>query len=56
MKPKCSLLVIIFLTMFFGASAQRTAYLVLEYMHVKPGNDSAYMQVENLWRKIHLQR
>ena len=57
MKPKCSLLfVIIFLTMFFGASAQRTAYLVLEYMHVKPGNDSIYMQVENLWRKIHLQR
>jgi len=57
MKPKRSLFfVIIFLTMVFDASAQRTAYLVLEYMHVKPGNDSAYLQTENLWRKIHLQR
>jgi hypothetical protein len=57
MKPKRVLFfVIIFLTMVIGASAQRTAYLVLEYMHVKPGNDSAYMQTENLWRKIHLQR
>src|SRR5437773_772347 len=57
MKSKRSLLfVIIFLTMIFSASAQRTAYLVLEYMHVKPGNDSIYMQVENFWRKIHLAR
>jgi hypothetical protein len=57
MKSKRSLLFVsMFLTMFIGASAQRTAYLVLEYMHVKPGNDSIYMQVENFWRKIHLSR
>jgi len=48
--------VIIFCSMMLSATAQNKAYLVLEYMHVKPGNDAAYMQTENLWKKIHQQR
>src|SRR5438045_6956666 len=42
--------------MVLQVTAQQKAYLVLEYMHVKPGNDAAYYGTENLWRKIHMQR
>ncbi len=28
-------------------------FITFEYMHVKPGNDNAYMQVENFWKHIH---
>ena len=42
--------------MIFSAAAQNKAYLVLEYMHVKTGNESAYLDIEKSWRKIHLQR
>ncbi len=32
---------------------QKEPYITFEYMHVKPGNDNAYMQVENFWKHIH---
>jgi len=47
---------IILSSMMLSATAQNKAYLVLEYMHVKPGNDAAYIQTETLWKKIHQQR
>ena len=36
------------------AAAQENPFVVLEYMHVKPGNTNEYLQVENVWREIHL--
>lgn len=33
---------------------QENPFITFEYMHVKPGNDQAYIQVENFWRNIHL--
>lgn len=38
------------------AVAQDNPFVVLEYMHVKPGNANAYLQVENFWRQIHIAR
>lgn len=42
--------------LFFSRNvvAQENPFITLEYMHVKPGNDNAYMQVENFWREIHI--
>lgn len=37
-----------------NAVSQEKPFMVLEYMHVKPGNDHAYMEVENFWRTIHI--
>lgn len=34
--------------------AQEKVFITLEYMHVKPGNSNAYLQIENSWRQIHL--
>lgn len=34
--------------------AQEKVFVTLEYMHVKPGNINAYLQIENSWRQIHL--
>jgi len=34
--------------------AQEKVFVTLEYMHVKPGNSNAYLQIENSWRQIHL--
>jgi len=34
--------------------AQEKVFVSLEYMHVKPGNSDAYLQIENSWRQIHL--
>jgi hypothetical protein len=57
MKTKRSIsVIIIFCMMLLSAAAQNKAYLVLEYMHVKAGNEGAYLNIENIWRKIHLQR
>ncbi len=36
------------------AVSQENPFITFEYMHVKPGNDNAYMQVENFWRHIHM--
>lgn len=38
------------------AMAQEDPFIVFEYMHVKPGNGNEYLQVENIWRQIHLAR
>lgn len=57
MKTKSLLsFIVIFCIMLLSAAAQNKSYLVLEYMHVKPGNEGAYLDIENLWKKIHLQR
>lgn len=42
--------------LFFSRNAvsQEKPFVTFEYMRVKPGNDNAYMQVENFWRHIHL--
>ncbi len=50
------LFTIITCVMIFGAGAQNKAYLVLEYMHVKQGNENAYLQAESLWKNIHQHR
>lgn len=34
--------------------AQEKPFIVFEYMHVKPDNNTTYLQVENFWRHIHL--
>lgn len=47
---------IAFCIMILNAPAQKNAYLVLEYMKVKPGNEDKYLSVEKDWKKIHLQR
>lgn len=41
--------------LFFSreATSQEKPFIVLEYMHVKPGNAQAYLQVENFWQHIH---
>ena len=39
-----------------NAIAQDNPFIVLEYMHVKPGNSDAYLQIENFWRHIHMAR
>ena len=36
--------------------AQEKVFITFEYMHVKPGNVNAYLQIENSWRKIHQAR
>jgi len=57
MKTRHPLLFLaIFCITVLQATAQPKAYLVLEYMHVKAGNDAAYYATENVWRKIHMQR
>ena len=56
MKTKICLATAIFCIITLSTLAQNKAYLVLEYMHVKAGNEEAYMKTEALWRKIHLQR
>ncbi|HRN57212.1 MAG TPA: hypothetical protein PLL71_12205 [Agriterribacter sp.] len=38
------------------AQAQENVFITLEYMHVKPENRNAYLQIENSWRKIHQAR
>ncbi|MBS1747794.1 MAG: hypothetical protein JST21_16640 [Bacteroidetes bacterium] len=38
------------------AVAQENPFIVLEYMHVKPGNANEYLQIENFWRQIHIAR
>lgn len=35
------------------STSQGHPFVVQEYMHVKPGNDDAYLQVENFWKHIH---
>lgn len=37
-----------------NAFSQENPFITFEYMHVKPGNDQAYIQVENFWRHIHI--
>lgn len=37
-----------------SAPQEHPPFITFEYMHVKPGNENAYMQVENFWRTIHL--
>lgn len=54
----------LFFTIAFGLSvvllysrktaAQEKPFIMLEYMHVKAGNNNAYLQVENFWKHIHL--
>lgn len=54
----------IFIVMAIGLSAilcfnnpvdaQEKVFITLEYMHVKPGNSTEYLQIENSWRQIHL--
>lgn len=35
------------------APQEHPPFITFEYMHVKPGNDQAYLQVENFWKHIH---
>lgn len=50
---------LILLVMFafgFGAMAQDNLYYVLEFMKVDEINESAYLETESFWEKIHEQR
>lgn len=57
MKNLSIAIVLAFMFVSFPADkaiAQENPFVALEYMHVKPGNFNQYMEVENLWRQIHI--
>lgn len=63
MKSKVFLFISIILLTAFSSNSnaqtktpEPTAYMTLEFMHVKPGGDNEYIQIENIWRKIHEQQ
>lgn len=55
-SKKIFLALLLFCFLSQGASAQNYGFMTLEYMHVKPGDNDTYLQVERFWRKIHQQR
>jgi hypothetical protein len=50
------LLIALWLFSSFQLTAQNKTYLLFEFMHVDNEQESAYMETENLWEKIHAER
>ncbi|MFK7924805.1 MAG: hypothetical protein AB8H47_22795 [Bacteroidia bacterium] len=62
-SPKLPYAILIACLLMFGLnplSAQqeesKTVYVTMQYMKVKPGNIDAYLELENLWKKMHQAR